>query len=182
MYWVVVFIMAVGATGVLAWPLLRSRRSDSRRSPALWVLAFTVPLLALGLAAYLRDDQSGVIATSMDIYSMPWPGGSTMTQPVAEEPTTSAPPVSSLVDGLQARLEENPEDVNGWALLAQSYAFMVDGPRAEEAIANAVELGFDEADLRNRVELASQSSRTLIDSERQLDWVQRAIADRAPRP
>ncbi len=118
-------------------------------------------ITAVAAIAFLRDDQSSA---------------------VAEELITSAPPVSSLVSGLQARLAENPEDAKGWALLAQSYAFMGDGPRAEEAIANAVKLGVDEADLRIRIGLATQSPRTPIASERQLDWVQRAIADGAPSP
>ena len=118
-------------------------------------------ITAVAAIAFLRDDQSSV---------------------VAEELITSAPPVSSLVSGLQARLAENPEDAKGWALLAQSYAFMGDGPRAEEAIANAVKFGIDEANLRIRVELATQSTRMPIASERQLDWVQRAIADGAPSP
>ncbi len=118
-----------------------------------------IVITAIAAIAFLRDDQSSA---------------------VAEELITSAPPVSSLVSGLQARLAENPEDAKGWALLAQSYAFMGDGPRAEEAIANAVKLGVDETDLRIRIGLATQSPRTPVASERQLDWVQRALADQAP--
>jgi len=170
-YWVVVFVMTIAAMGFLMWPLIRDARSGNGRSPALWILAFIVPMLALGLARFLRDDQTITVATSPSLDSIAWPGESTMTQPAAattrpaaESSTTSVAPVPSLIAGLRARLEENPEDVKGWALMAQSYAFMGDGPGAEEAITRAVELGFDETDLRNRVELAFQSSRTPSES------------------
>jgi hypothetical protein len=39
-------------------------------------------------------------------------------------------------------------------LLAQSYAFLGESQEIEAAIARAVELGFDEVELRHRVELA----------------------------
>jgi cytochrome c-type biogenesis protein CcmH/NrfG len=65
--------------------------------------------------------------------------------------------VPSLLTGLERRLESNPYDAPGWALLAQSYAFVGQMDLAEEALAHAVELGFDEADLRSRVESAQRS-------------------------
>ena len=160
MYWVVVFVMTIAAMGFLMWPLIRDARAGNGRSPALWILAFIVPTFALGLASFLRNDQNVTVTTSSSLDSIAWPGASMMTQPLAEESATSVAPVSALITGLQARLEQNPEDVKGWALLAQSYAFMADGPGAEAAVVKAVELGFDEVDLRNRVELAFQSSRT----------------------
>lgn len=167
MHWVVIFVMTIAAMGFLMWPLIRDTRSGNGRSPALWILAFIVPMLALGLARFLRDDQTITVATSPSLNSIAWPGEATMTQPAAattrpaaESSATSVAPVPSLIAGLRARLDENPEDVKGWALMAQSYAFIGDGPGAEEAITRAVELGFDETDLRNRVELAFQSSRT----------------------
>jgi len=63
-------------------------------------------------------------------------------------------PVSSLVGGLEQRLAAQPDDVNGWALLAQSYAFMGDAAAADGAIKKAVALGMDEQTLRARVESA----------------------------
>lgn len=60
-------------------------------------------------------------------------------------------PVPSLIGGLARRLENDPADAQGWALLAQSYAFVGDPVQAEQALRRAVELGFDEAELRQRV-------------------------------
>lgn len=59
--------------------------------------------------------------------------------------------VPSLLGGLERRLENDPADKQGWALLAQSYAFVGDAQKAEQALGRAVALGFDEAELRQRV-------------------------------
>lgn len=77
-------------------------------------------------------------------------------QPIASG-TASVASVPSLIDGLRSRLEANPGDARGWALLAQSYAFVGQADLAEQALDHAVGLGFDEADLRNRVASAERS-------------------------
>jgi hypothetical protein len=66
--------------------------------------------------------------------------------------------VDSLVGGLEAKLTANPNDAKGWALLAQSYSFIGDTEGAETAIARAVELGFEEQGLRDRVEHAKRDA------------------------
>lgn len=63
--------------------------------------------------------------------------------------------VPSLIGGLERRLESDPADKQGWALLAQSYAFVGNAQQAEQALGRAVELGFDEAELRQRVASAA---------------------------
>lgn len=109
-----------------------------------------------------RAGISGVRAAELESIAWPgeyaWPGASSTTRSADSQSTTSVAPVSSLVEGLQTRLAQNENDPKGWALLAQSYAFMADGPKAEEAIVRAVKLGFDETDLRHRVEMASQAA------------------------
>jgi cytochrome c-type biogenesis protein CcmH len=67
---------------------------------------------------------------------------------------SSVAPVESLIAGLAARLENEPDDAKGWALLSQSYAFLGDTAHAESALAKAVALGLDEAELRQRVAMA----------------------------
>ncbi len=159
MYWVTVSIMTAAAMGFISWPLIRDKQSLSRSTRLLWAPLLMVPILALVIGgAFHREDESTAVFSS-SIESIAWPGPS-MTQQAPEDAATSVAPVSALVAGLRARLAEDPEDVKGWALLAQSHAFMADGSEAEAAIARAVELGFDEADLRHRVEQAFQFSRT----------------------
>ncbi|MEM8815221.1 MAG: hypothetical protein AAGE85_05305 [Pseudomonadota bacterium] len=60
-------------------------------------------------------------------------------------------PVGDMLEGLEARLEANPDDVKGWSLLAQSYAFTGRMQDANEALERAVELGADRPALEARV-------------------------------
>lgn len=72
------------------------------------------------------------------------------------EQVTNVASVPSLIDGLRRKLETEPDNASGWALLAQSYAFTGNSELAEEALARAVELGLDEGDLRKRVDGATR--------------------------
>ncbi|MBI1988407.1 MAG: c-type cytochrome biogenesis protein CcmI [Betaproteobacteria bacterium] len=55
--------------------------------------------------------------------------------------------VEAMVAKLAARLEQNPDDANGWAILARSYAAMQRFPEAIAAYAKAAALTRDDADL-----------------------------------
>jgi cytochrome c-type biogenesis protein CcmH len=48
--------------------------------------------------------------------------------------------VQGMIDQLAKRLEENPRDGEGWAMLARSYSFVRQFPQAVKAYAKAVEL------------------------------------------
>lgn len=74
----------------------------------------------------------------------------------------SAPPISSMISGLEKKLEANPGDRNGWVLLAQSYAFMGQMQSAWSAADKAIELGADETELRQKILVAhgAEPSRT----------------------
>jgi cytochrome c-type biogenesis protein CcmH len=81
--------------------------------------------------------------------------------------------VQSLVAGLEARLAEQPDDAEGWVLLAQSYAYTSNEEAVERAVRRAVDLGVDEQMLRDRVASAKGQARPV-------DWVEEAL--RAGRP
>jgi cytochrome c-type biogenesis protein CcmH len=49
--------------------------------------------------------------------------------------------VASFVDGLAARLQENPDDADGWVLLARSYRHLGQSQKAARAYARAIALG-----------------------------------------
>lgn len=55
--------------------------------------------------------------------------------------------VDAMVAKLAARLEQNPDDANGWAILARSYATMQRFPEAVAAYAKAAALTRDDANL-----------------------------------
>lgn len=63
-------------------------------------------------------------------------------------------PVSEMLAGLEARLSQHPDDVKGWTLLAQSYAYVGRMSDADAAINRAVALGADRAGLERRVSAA----------------------------
>jgi cytochrome c-type biogenesis protein CcmH len=54
------------------------------------------------------------------------------------------PPVSELVEQLRARMEENPENAEGWFLLGRTYMRLQDYPQAVYAFEHVVELLPDE--------------------------------------
>lgn len=73
--------------------------------------------------------------------------GVTNTAPQAS-PIKTARPISELVAGLEARVSAEPENLGHRELLVQTYAFLGRINEAERAIADAVQLGADEAKLR----------------------------------
>lgn len=64
--------------------------------------------------------------------------------------------VESMIGGLEKRLEQQPDDADGWALLAQSYAFIGDAAGVDKALAKAIALGVDEQTLRARIDQAKR--------------------------
>jgi len=119
------------------------------RSIAVWAVAVLAPL-ALAAAISVFHNSTGSASASANAESIAWPPAPRSTTP-ARQDTTSVAPVGDLVAGLEQRLAQSPDDAKGWVLLAQSYQFLGNAERAEAAVARAVALGMDAADLRQRV-------------------------------
>lgn len=60
---------------------------------------------------------------------------------------TSIPTVASLISGLETRLEQNPDDADGWLLLARSYDHLGQSSAANIAYERAKSLGQYHAEL-----------------------------------
>jgi cytochrome c-type biogenesis protein CcmH/NrfG len=162
-------IIAVGAVllaaatafaGTLYWCV---RRFSIR--PRDWVAASVIFLWCAGVGAkvYLSSATQPQPADPLSAALMLGPiDGKAASNPAPVDPIGAQPSVSAMIGGLQARLERDPSDVKGWALLAQSYAFIGDASAAENALARAVELGADEADLRTRVDGARRDSHPAV--------------------
>jgi cytochrome c-type biogenesis protein CcmH/NrfG len=84
----------------------------------------------------------------------------TSVTPASVAPATreALPSVATMIRRLEERLENEPADQKGWALLAQSYAFVGNSTAAAIAIERAVALGANELDLRARVDGASREA------------------------
>ena len=126
--------------------------------------------VAAGVTVYLIDGRADSDRAAQSTQAIEWPNPELLAPASAATPPTvpQAAPVESLLGGLETRLAEQPDDPKGWALLAQSYAFMGNREAAETAVRRAVELGVDEQTLRDRVTLATRDPHPT-------DWVQQMI-------
>lgn len=65
--------------------------------------------------------------------------------------SSSLPPVSDMIEGLERRLVDAPDDLKGWSLLATSYAFVGQMSDAKRAKLKAIELGADGEQLEQQI-------------------------------
>jgi cytochrome c-type biogenesis protein CcmH/NrfG len=118
------------------------------RSLAVALLA----LISIGCTDQPPDDEKTMQRMANLIETMDLPTAPTPAMPAA--PEKSVPPVGNLLEGLEQRLAKDPSDASGWALLAQSYAFVGRDQAASDAVQKAVALGMDESELTARVDKA----------------------------
>ena len=167
------------AFAVASWYLLHHKRVDAR----VWSIAAALLLWSVGLGVKLTDndlehaepDRAASPIAALPIESLAWTGDEprapTATSIGSAGPPSAAmeaAPIASLIGGLEARLVTNPDDAGGWALLAQSYAFMGKMEAAEQALSRATELGMDEQALRERIAAAAERTQ-------HGNWIQQAI-------
>lgn len=77
------------------------------------------------------------------------------TEQVSSRPVSKLPPdhpakeesVDVLLDGLLSRLQAEPDDVEGWVLLAKSYQYLGRSSESKEAFVTAQKLGYTGADI-----------------------------------
>jgi hypothetical protein len=155
--------LLAAAFGVFTWWALVQRRLTAGN----WLgsTVVIVWLAASGLKLY--DDRTstddGIDRALRTAAAASWgtnvePAPPQSSRASAASTMTSVGSVDSLIGGLEAKLAEHPDDAKGWALLAQSYSFTGDAERTEQAIARAVELGFEESELRARVSHATRAT------------------------
>jgi cytochrome c-type biogenesis protein CcmH len=142
--------------------------SDSPRSPATslarsraWPLAVAL-LIALPVLAVLLYGRLGD------------PGAAAVAGAAAGPHELSEAQINAMVGGLAKRLEQHPDDAEGWALLARSYYALGRFPEAVKAYAKATSLGQDNADL-----LADYADALAMSQDRRLAGAPVALIDRA---
>jgi len=153
-------VLAVAVTAIcgLAWWLLKARRMPVGNFVGVIGLAVWLVGVAIALLVDRAPQGRSELVRSLDSVAWPVAAQSPLVAPAATRPSPSAASpggqvgsVESLVGGLEARLAAQPNDANGWALLAQSYAYTADDAALERAVKRAVELGVDEQSLRERI-------------------------------
>lgn len=163
--------MAFAIVGFASWLWLR-------RAPGAYDLRLAVVVCALCVmsvgATWVGQRTGDGADHSESGVSLAWPippKSSLVTSAQTAKAPQQAASVDSLVGGLEARLEANPNDGDGWALLAQSYAYTANEEAVERAFERAVALGIDGTTLRERIDHAKRSAPAI-------DWVDRAIGTR----
>jgi cytochrome c-type biogenesis protein CcmH len=92
-------VMILGAIAVLLWPLLRAHPGTGSRWPAALLVVVLLPLIAFGLYR------------SWSNWS--WKGTPQLAR--------VSPAIAQMVASLEAMLNANPNDIDGWLLLGRSY-------------------------------------------------------------
>ena len=136
LFWGAAAALLVVAIGFIAVPLQTGKSLFS--TPKALITVF-VPLSAVGLYALLGSPgEIAVQHVAVDRAS----------DATAERPLGS---VASMVDGLAARLEKEPDDADGWILLARSYLHIDRDAEALDAYEHALALGKTDADLETKL-------------------------------
>jgi len=135
MFWIVIAIMLAAAVIVVAWPLYRSQGR--------FTLTSGLSIVLISAVAALVYAQIGSPGT---------PSG-----------RSEAPDIDAMVSSLASRLEENPDDLNGWKMLGRSYLQVRNFNGAVSAFEKAVALesnrdGATLADLGEAVLFSDETS------------------------
>jgi hypothetical protein len=149
---------AIAAVSFLGWWLLRAHRMPLGNFVG--VMALAVWLAGVGIAWVVDRGPAGQSQPVRPVDLVAWPA-SKPSPLVSADVRAPAPRAENgaiaSVESLLGRLAANPNDADGWALLAQSYAYTADDAALERAVKRAVELGVDEQGLRERVAGARRS-------------------------
>ncbi len=110
--WSVIGLMSLAALGFLIWPLFRGEKR--------------LTLLLAGVIVF-------AVAMSAGLYNY-------LGSPEVPSGAGSMPDVNQMVTSLAARLEKNPDDINGWKMLGRSYETLQDFDKSVAAYERAIEL------------------------------------------
>jgi len=143
LFWIVIIAMAIAAVGFVASPLWKSSGK-----PMLIVIAIAVPLSAAALYALLGSPAADSAGQR--------PAVATTTR--MNTPNEAIGSVASMLEGLENRLQENPEDGGSWLLLARSYKHLNRTDDAINAYEHAAALGQIDAELAELAKPESQNS------------------------
>ena len=138
-FWIMTFLMTVMALLFVLTPLARARQ---RKTSAL--LAVAVP--AFATLAYVAIGSPGVTSATEHA-----DGAQPGVRSTDRGRSTSVGSVSNLTAGLAARLENEPDDGEGWLLLAKSYVYLERLDEARHAYARAAALGVTDDTVEEQV-------------------------------
>lgn len=140
----VALAMSILAVAIVARPLvLASSNRDKGFAQLPLLIIVTVVLLAVGLYAIIGRPDAAFSSASSDSRI----GNSRPATTTATDKKVGS--IASLLSGLEERLQREPNDADGWLLLAKSYQRLGRSPEARDAYAKAKALGQSDATLES---------------------------------
>jgi len=151
---------AIGAALTLLIVSLTGQRPTLRsaRWPLLGIVS-TLPILAL-LTHILQGKSAGAPPADLVIPAPPSLERMASASAAADEQNmeSKAPPVASLLDQLEAKLRDHPDDAGGWLLLARSYEHVGRMDQARDAYRQAVVLGAEDPVFAERLRTSGDAA------------------------
>ncbi len=154
----------------VAEPIVASKvASPDRLSSRMAVVLGAVVLAVAGAGYWWAGALSA--ASQVDVRAFDKPAGSSADAPHP----TSADQIEAMTEKLAQRLKAQPDDAEGWAMLARSYTVLERHPEALHAYGQAVTLRADDGQLLADYadSLAVKNKRSLIGEP--MTWVEKAL-------
>jgi cytochrome c-type biogenesis protein CcmH len=127
-FWTIAAALLFVAAFITFSPLLRA---NTLWKPLALALVFVVPATAAWMYTEIGTPEG------IKFKQRPPPPRSAQSAPPEEGHSPESQEMDSMITGLQARLEQNPEDLDGWMLLARTFKATQRFPEAVEALENA---------------------------------------------
>jgi cytochrome c-type biogenesis protein CcmH len=124
----------------LLYDLARTDPASRKARSGRWATLLIIP--ALPLCAVLLYQQLG----SVELIDRLQQARSAQ-PPAAQRQAQSAASIDEMVAKLAERMQQQPDDLKGWVMLARSYTILKRYSEAEDAYANALRLGGENANL-----------------------------------
>jgi cytochrome c-type biogenesis protein CcmH len=124
----------------LLYDLARTDPASRKARSGRWATLLIIP--ALPLCAVLLYQQLGSVELIDRLQQ-----AQSAQPPAARQQAQSAASIDEMVAKLAERLQQQPDDLKGWVMLARSYTILKRYSEAEDAYANALRLGGENANL-----------------------------------
>ena len=144
--------MLVAAIGAIVVPLRLARAGNGRLSVAILIL---IPVVATGFYVRLGTPDAATRVIDHQFGAQTGDDG-----PSDNQTRKAVGSVASMLDGLEGRLESNPDDAGGWLLLARSYQHLGQAEDASAAYERARALGKTDADFEKSIGSAASTETT----------------------
>jgi cytochrome c-type biogenesis protein CcmH len=156
---VIAALLAIAAAALLAWPLLRPRAQGDAPAPPRAGIAATLVASWLPLAAF-----------GIYFWASNWSW-----DPADHATQASAADIRQMIEQLQGRLAQQPDDLEGWKLLGRSAAVVGDYPLARTAFGEA----YTRSKGQDAEAVAGFAESLILNDEREIDGQAVPLFERA---